>query len=207
MAEKRRTYLKHGIEYLYYITHLENLNSIARQGLLSHERVYKHHKPRDISNPEVQERRVRSDPIHHKPLHEYVPLYFHFKNPMLYRLRDRRSALAVLCLDSRIMLKPRIIFTDGNAASSGTAFYNNIADLGKLDWECIWAQYWTKFEDGKRKRCAEVLVPEKISFDDVQQIVVCNDKARTVAQEAASARVDIQVQIKPEWFFWHVENR
>ena len=190
---------KYRIEYLYHITHLDNLNSIAMHGLLSHERAHADHNPADISDPDVQERRTRSDPIHQKPLHEYVPLYFQLKNPMLYRRRKLRSELAVLCIDSRVIQKPDVIFTDGNAASSETSFYRDPADLDELDWDCIWAQYWTNFEDGKRKRCAEVLVPERISFDDVQQIVVHNDNARMVAQEATSSHVDTQVQ--PGWFF------
>ena len=55
-----------------------------------------------------------------------------------------------------------IIFTDGNAASEKTIFYEDAADLDALDWDCLEAEYWTDFDDGARKRCAEALVPVRI---------------------------------------------
>lgn len=70
-------------EYLYSITHLKNLESIATHEALSHNRAADY-SPVDISAPSVQGRRKRSDPII-TPLHDYVPLYFRARNPMLYR--------------------------------------------------------------------------------------------------------------------------
>lgn len=189
----------YGITYLYHITHLRNLKSIATHGLLPHERAHADHSPADISDPDVQERRARRDPIYQKPLHDYVPLYFRARNPMLYRRRDRQSELAVLCIDRRVMQNPGVIFTDGNAASNGTSFYSDLADLDKLDWDCIQARYWTKFKDGRRKRCAEVLVPELIPFNAVRRIVAQNEDARATARAATSSHLDIPVE--PEWFF------
>ena len=189
----------YGIRYLYHITHLRNLKSIATHGLLSHNRAHTAHSPADISGPDVQERRARRDPIYQKPLHDYVPLYFRARNPMLYRRRDRQSELAVLCVDRRVMQNPGVIFTDGNAASNRTSFYSDLTDLDKLDWDCLKAEYWPDFEDGGRKRCAEVLVPELIPFDAVGRIVVQNEDARAAARAATSSHLDIPV--KPEWFF------
>lgn len=187
------------IRYLYYIAPLENLKSIATHGLLSHNRAHADHSPADISDPDVQKRRMRRDPIYQKPLHDYVPLYFRARNPMLSRRRSLQSELAVLYIDRRMMQNPGAIFTDGNAASNRTSFYSDLADLDKLDWDCIWAPDWTKFEDGRRKRCAEVLVPELIPFNAVRRIVVQNEDARAAARAATSSHIDILVE--PEWFF------
>lgn len=97
------------------------------------------------------------------------------------------------------MRLPGVVFTDGNAASDATQFYNNTEDLNKIDWEVLKAERWTELPDGKRKRCAEVLVPDSISFDSVRRIVVENEHARVAAGHAIS--FSLPIDVKPEWFF------
>ncbi len=188
-----------GINYLYHMTHIDNLSSIAKSGLTTHNLAYANYHPHDISDPEVQmRRRRRHDPINEKALHDYVALYFRARNPMLSRRRADQNSLAVLYISNRVMFFPGTIFTDGNAAATATKFYDNIAELDKLDWECLQAQYWTNFEDGARKRCAEVLVPEPIATESIERIVVNNQRAHDVVQVAMP---QVETQVRPEWFF------
>ncbi len=166
---------KHRINCLYHITDKDNLFSIVKHGLKSHDIAHGKYCPTDIANPEVNQR--RSDiMIGDKPLHEYVPLYFAPKNPMSSKRRD--SKLAILHVDREVIRKPNVIFTDGNAASSYTIFFNDINDLDKLDWKCLKAQYWSDFIDGTRKRCAEVLVPHEINLNYIKEISVKNERIR-----------------------------
>ncbi len=188
-----------GISYLYHMTHIDNLSSIARSGLTTHNLAHANYRPHNISDPEVQKRRRRRhDPINRRALHDYVALYFRARNPMLSRRRADQESLAVLYISNRVMLFPRTIFTDGNAAATDTKFYDNITDLDKLDWECLQAQFWNDFEDGTRKRCAEVLVPEPIATESIKRIVVNNQRAHDVVQVAMPK---VEIQVRPEWFF------
>lgn len=191
--------IRYGIKYLFHMTHIDNLNSIAKSGLTTHNLAHVRHHPRDISDPDVQRRRRwLRDPINERALHDYVALYFRARNPMLSRRRDKQDNLAILYISNRVMFFPGTIFTDGNAAATDTKFYDNIADLSKLDWECLQAQYWNDFEDGARKRCAEVLVPESIATKLIENIVVYSQQAHDVVQVAMP---EIEIQVRPKWFF------
>ena len=190
---------RYGIKYLYHMTHTDNLDSIAKSGLTTHNLAYANYHPYDISDPSVQmRRRERRDPINGRALHDYVALYFRARNPMLSLRRDKQDTLAVLYISNRVMYFPGTIFTDGNAAAAATKFYDNIAELNKLDWDCLQAQYWNDFEDGARKRCAEVLVPKPIATELIENIVVYSQHAHDVVQVAMP---QVEIQVRPEWFF------
>ena len=128
---------------------------------------------------------------------------------MLYVRKDIQDQLVILCLRKELLCQEGSVFTDGNAASEPTNFFNTIEDLDKLDWNCIRAVRWNEFPDGRRKRCAEVLVPNFVSTYDIQQVAVeTEETAMRVAQEleseGASGRrllMNIQVQVQPRWFF------
>ena len=183
--------------FLYHITDVDNVSSIAEAGLQSHNRAHGQYRPTDISDPEVQGRRQGScDPHYGRQLHDYVCLYFRAKGPMLYRRQDRQCRLAVLYVASSVLEMSRVVFTDGNAASPRTKFYYSAEDLQKLDWNCLRAQYWTDFPDGKRKRCAEVLVPDEVPVQLIDRVVVYDDWARTRIGPTLWS-----VEVRPEYCF------
>lgn len=194
----RKQTAKYRIEYLYHLTHCDNLPNIYKFGLLSHNGAHAKFNPVDISDPSVNGRRAdRRDGIYNRPLHAYVPLYFTPRNPMLYVRRDQQHDLAVICIDKDLLLCDGTVFTDGNAASDGTKFFRDTQDLRELDWECIRAEYWTEHQDGRRKRCAEVLVPDKVGSEHFRCVVVINDDAARKVREI----VDVRVWNRPRWFF------
>ncbi len=170
----------HGIDYLYHMTYIDNLASIIQNGVLSHNEAYRKGLiEADISDPNVQDIRANTvDPFYDRPLHDYVPLYFSPRNPMLYRRREIQENIVILGLDPRLLSEPNIIFTDGNAAASGTFFYIGISMLGNLPWNSIRARSWTDIEDGKRIKCAEVLVPSRIEPSRIQVVFCYSDKHR-----------------------------
>ena len=184
--------------FLYHITELDNLPTIAEAGLKSHNRAHSDYAPTDISLPSVQENRgSKFDGVYGRPLHDYVPLYFRARNPMLFLRREKQPRLAVLYIDSAVLLYANAVFTDGNAASENTKFFCAIEDLDRLDWECLEADYWSNFDDGKRKRCAEVLVPHGIPRECIRGVVVSDESA----QNEIASLVPWPIKIKPEWFF------
>jgi len=151
---------KYGIKYLYHMTHKKNLPYILKHGLLCHEDAHDSgYNKKNIANSDVIARRERKiDPIYNQLVINYVPFYFRIKNPMLFVKRAIQDDIVILCYDPSLLLKEETIFTDGNAASDNTKFFNDISNLNKLNWECLNARYWHDFPDGKREKMAEVLV-------------------------------------------------
>ena len=165
-------YSEYGIDFLYYITHVDNMPSILEHGLLSHNAAHQSGLvSEDISDSNVQELRAGKSAFG-RPLHDYVPLYFNHKNPMLFVRREIQDDLVVLCVDRSLLVQDGVIFTDGNATNGPTNFFDDVSRLADLDWDCIWADYWNNFPDGGRIRCAEVLVPDAVPFDEIRRIRV-----------------------------------
>jgi len=68
----------------YHMTHIENLEGIITfKGLQSYSKI-KGRSYKDLSNPSVQlGRDAVTVSVSKKPLHDYVPLYFGWKTPMV----------------------------------------------------------------------------------------------------------------------------
>ena len=77
-------------------------------------------------------------------------------------------------------------------------FFDNLADLKELDWDCLYADRWNDFDDGKRTRCAEILVPGSVPLSRVARAVVSNEPLR---DELTRLRWPTRVDVRPEGFF------
>jgi hypothetical protein len=71
------------IKELHYITHIDNMLSIWKHGILCHKLAYRL-KHISVSMEEVQKKRANKKVPGGKPLHEYANLYFCARNPMLF---------------------------------------------------------------------------------------------------------------------------
>lgn len=150
---------------LFYMASIENIEGILSKGILSHNIAHEDRLAKvDISNQEVNRRRNRNEPVFNRNIHDYAPLYINPKNPMQYVLfkNGMREKLVLIKVNPNILLEEDVIFSDGNAASHRTNFYNDIDDFNKLNWTCINDIYWVNYSDGKRFRCSEVLVYKQI---------------------------------------------
>jgi hypothetical protein len=193
---------KYGIDHLYHMTYIDNLTSIIENGLLSHNEAYRQGAiAADISDPNVQDIRAETvDPFYNRPLHEYVPLYFSPRNPMLYKRREIQEDIVILGLDPQILSEPNVLFTDGNAAASETMFYRGIQMLNQLPWNSIRSRTWTDIEDGKRIKCAEVLVYPKIEPSRIQMVFCYSNKHRGTIISAKQGTL-IMGRVNPELYF------
>lgn len=193
------TLKEYGIDYVYHMTHISNLANILKNDLLSHNLAHQRFNIVDISNPTVNAYRKAKDPIYGLSLHDYVPTYLNPKNPMSYVRREEANNYAILKLNKKLLLQTGAIFTDGNAACINTSFYNDITDLDQLDWECLHAHYWADFIDGKRKRNAELLVPQTIPAKYIEEIAIKNvNKLRDMPRLNNAGP---KIIIAPEIFF------
>lgn len=192
----------YGIDSFYHMTHIENLQSILEKGLFPHSNQY---QKKDISDLDVNNRRSRLEPIYNKSIHEYVPFYFNPKNAMLYVRRNIQNEVVILVLRKELILKNKSIFTDGNASCTTTKFYNNkIENLNKLDWTCLNDNNWNEHEDGRRKRMAEVLVPNYVSVDNIEAIICNNSYTKTYIEnilKKVNLEKEIFVNIEKKLYF------
>jgi hypothetical protein len=153
------------------MTHKDNINNIIKHGILNHDdaRSYKVNLV-DISDPEAQRWRERPEPCYKRRIHDYAPLYINPRNPMLSARRHLQDDLCLLEVSLTVLARNEYLITDGNAASRDTQFYSSINDFKSLPWDVLDVKYWADLPDGKRKRCAEVLIYPKISQEFIGSI-------------------------------------
>ena len=156
------------VKELHYIAPIANVASILQHGILSYNQAKKvvH---QSVAMPEIQQRRSKKAVPGGRPLHDYVNLYFHARNPMLYKLRAEHERLCVLRICPDMLDLPGAIICDGNAASDYTRFWPAQGGLHLLSRDEVFAEWWTDddiFEKWRKTRakCAEVLVPDRIEI-------------------------------------------
>jgi hypothetical protein len=167
------------VSCFWHLTHRENISSILQYGILNFNeaRSKKEFTPIDISNPSIQNYRKWRKPYDNRSLHEYALSFIRPRGPMLFSLKKdfRYEKLCLLevslsALDGNIFL-----LTDGNAASEKTRIYNSTLFLDKLPWDTLNDSWWNNYEDGARKKGAEILVYPEISPLHIKTIY-CNSQ-------------------------------
>lgn len=173
----------------YYFADFRNFKSIIENGIISRNSIIKSNfNFFDFSNSEVQTRRhFREFYINGIKywIHDFVPLYFVPKTPTLYAIKDMQDKLFFIEINSAKLLENKKYFlTDGNAASSNTSFFENTEeDEKKISWEVIKADYWNNFEDGARKRNAEILIYDRIEPKYFNRIIINNKEVSDFLHE------------------------
>ena len=184
----------HNVHFLYHITHINNLPSIMNRGLLSHS-LAENLPHRDISMHDVNERRAWCETIYGRPIHDYVPLYFNPRNPMLFKRRNIQRELLILAIRREVLFAEKILVTDGNAASPRTEIFP-LHDIEMIDWNGVHTSFWPDYEDGKRKICAEVLVPDRIDSREIETISCNNPSLLKYAESRIPTSTPIRINTK-----------
>ena len=196
------------INYLYHLTHVDNIKSIHNFGLCSRSRTDEEgYTTIQIANRQVLNRRKQKViRISGRRLPDYVPLFFTPQAPMLYsdEVTPVQDETAILCLDYSLLLRRDVIFTDGNATSYRTRFFKDLRFIDYLDWTdcirdrsnliCFGSQQ--EYDEWRRKRAAEVLVPDWISFSHVQCIIVKTQQARQRLYDPVQGIT----KVDPKWY-------
>jgi len=184
------------LEELHYITPLMNVESIIQRGIFSHQKAEKiEHE--SVAMNEIQERRKKVVVPGGRPLHQYVNLYFHARNPMMYKRKDVHLELSVVRVSKDVLALPKVVIADRNASSDYVLFTSAPDGLRFINKYLVYAKYWNhddpieKFRRASIK-CAEVLVPDKIPTDFIL--------GAYVSCEASKIKLyDIIKEIKPDF--------
>lgn len=195
------------INFLYNINDLKNLISIFDHGILSKNSLIKKgiNNFTDLSNPDVQNRRDKIRVTNHEFLHDYANLYIDARNPMMYVLIKNKNIddLCVICVDKKILDLENVVVTDRNAASELAQFIEPENALRFLDFDTIFARYWTDSrpyvqDELKSKKCAEVLVLDKIPVNYLIKIKVASEQAK---ENVEQLQLNVPVEIDRDIFF------
>lgn len=199
---------KPDIKGLFYITHVNNITSILRHGILSHALVEerKIQFTRIYDDQIVSNRRERKTPAG-KSLWEYANLYFQPRNPMLYRVINEKDKKDIAIVEVRrdILNQPNVFISTGNAASAPSDILpvqNGVKAIYQM-WEVINNEWWNDTDGSKRKIMAECLVPELVPPDLIQAIYVTShsvaDKLRNDLQSNILVIPEPRMFFQPTW--------
>ena len=194
----------------YYITHIDNLPSIIKHGILSHERIgienvqgismFKRQKDKK----ENVSRKSKTIPkICGNNLLHYANLFFQPRNPMMYRaiLESNAEKLAVLEVDNTILGEPRVVITDGNATNGTTQFYipSEETKILQQQWATIKSEWWKECDGSKRKIMAECLVPDRTKPEYIRSVIIADDKAKNQVRRLVD-NIQLPVILDPHLF-------
>jgi len=183
---------------------LENIPSVLKLGILSNERAAKL-EHRSVAMEDVQEKRE----LKHVPgglkLRQYANLYFHARNPMLYKRKGEINNLCVLRISTEILQLPGVVLADCNASSPYVRFLAP-SQWALLDYEAIYAMDWNRqhandpyaYRVHKARKCAEVLVPHVVKPAFVIGAYVVDEAAKLKLE---SLGFDRAVAIDSDMFF------
>jgi hypothetical protein len=97
------------------------------------------------------------------------------------------------------------VFTDGHAVIDFTKFYEDAADLNRVDWEIMEAVIWRDIPsdgDRKRRRQAEFLVYDACPMGLIDLIAVkTNTMARHVTAILEDTGYNIPIEVRSDWYY------
>ena len=199
---------------LYYITHIDNIASMLKHGVLSHQEVL----TRDLTyvpiynKSIVNSRRAKKTPDG-KSLWEYANVYFKPRNAMLYQVVAAKQKpieeIAIIVVDYHwIVSQPGVFISTGNAANNDSEFVptiprKRIGEAFAKFGGALALDYGREDNGTKRMMMAECLVPEKIPPDRITAIYTPGrptaDRIMDILRHVG--RLGLPVIPQPDMFF------
>ena len=206
--------------WLFRIVHINNVEYILRNGMFTHQHAQADPNYINIGDSSlIAQRHVHAVGINPPGgnLGDYVPFYFGALSPMLLNImtgyrgitqRPQRDIVYICCkLDDLTTHCGEWCFTDGHGKNAITEFYNDIAQLGEVDWNVVGERYWNNTDDDfdkMRKKQAEFLVQGNVPPICISRIVVYNaDASNTVQEIVDRLGLEIPVRINPNNQFYY----
>jgi len=189
----------------YHMTHIQNLSGILNDGELRSHNHMRGCSYFNLANEEVQAGRAAVVvSVSGLPLHDYVPLYFGYKTPMVASNQKFNEDLLFLRFSLDILSTSNTVFSDGNARSLNTKFYlfKDVQDLSALDVAAIRTTKYAGKPEIKRKKQSELLISNLLPISHILDIICYSESARTRTLEILQ-KFDIKkpVKVNPGWYF------
>ncbi len=205
--------------FFYHFTHIDNLESIIRNGILcTNEKIKRGINHLNVANNEIQVRRSQMI-VTCKPygtVHDYVPFYFGSKSLMLLGILNRKTVdqklMVYMCISIDKLLNDEVVFTDKSANTTiSPSFYNDPAYLDRLYWELIDSNSWHEEGENKNYRMAEALIHERVPIEWIDFYVVfdneCAERIREIYNKLGLGEPNICTEpiydgINNRFFYW-----
>jgi len=206
---------------IYHITHLDNLPQMVDGVLWSDaERIRRDLNCTVVGMSEIKRRRLEELEVDCHPgtkVGEYVPFYFCPRSIMLFLLHKGnhpdltyaggQRPIVHLQADLRRVVEwaesegRRWAFSNGNAGTRYTSFFNDLGQLEGLDWDAIAATNWKDLMVREHKQ-AEFLVEGFFPWELVERIGVIDRKiAESVADVLSKAAHRPDVRVAGNWYY------
>ena len=187
------------------MTHIDNLRPILQTGELRSYNLMRGQSYRNVANEDVQAGRAAIVvPASQKPLHDYVPLYLGFKTPMVAINQAHNEDLLFLRFSLDVLATPGSVVCDGNARSLATKFYlfNGPDIFSNLDVAAIRSVKYAKDPELKRKKQAEILIPDKLPMSQMLDMICYSESTKTRALSILSEfGIKRAVTVNQGWYF------
>lgn len=187
---------------LHCIMPMANVASVLTHGILSYERAAALAHASVALQP-VQDRRDQKVVPGGLRLHQYANLYFHARNPMLFKRLNEVASLCVLRVSTDVLTLAGTVITDQNAASGWVRFLHP-SQWSQLEFDDILAMDWRHPDDQvaywrhKARKCAEVLVPNLVESRFLRGAYVVDEQAQ---QRLFALGFTLPVSLNPVLFF------
>lgn len=174
------------------MTHIENIPHIIENGITHRESEHSNKEYKAIGDNSLISTRDTFPIPGGNLLGNFIPFYLGLRTPMLYVIQNGYNGVKALqpskivyCVSSiqRIIdTGIDFVYTDGHATDSFTNFYlpNDIGKIeSQIDFEATKARFWKDENDLdlKRRKEAEFLIKQNLSFKDILGFAVYNDEA------------------------------
>ncbi len=204
--------------WVYHFTPVENLPGIlASSGIVCSNRCRTQQV--SIAHQRIQNRRSRKQ-VTRGPggnLHDYVPFYFAPRSPMMFAINGGAVAtynrgqgdLIYLVLELQSVAKAglRFVFTDRHAVTEYAVFYDEPADLDRIDWDLMASERWNNvsyYPDRKDRRQAEFLVHGHVPWGLVDSLAVMTPRSKRLVENLLGqfpSAMQKPVRVEPGWYF------
>jgi hypothetical protein len=181
---------------------LKNIPSVLKLGILSNDLAGK--IPHEsVAMDEMQEKRDKKQVPGGRRLHQYANLYFHARNPMMYKRKAKARELCVLRISTDVCEMPGVVFADSNA-SGGYVRFLSPSQWHLMNFDDIFASDWRHPNDPiafyrhKSRKCAEVLVPDRVETRFLKGAWVADE---LVGDALGRLGFPLPIEIDPVLFF------
>lgn len=201
--------------------HVDNLHIYLKRGGLHAP----NHAPNDglmyrtNHNADIQATR-HTTPIPCGPrgvIHDFIPFYFGYLSPMLLQLKtgqvpgytQGQTPFIYLVTTAQAVRDAGqgFVFSDGHGIAAFTQWFDDLAELDKVDWEMVNQRYWADTindMDRQRRKQAEFLVHCFCAWSLIHEIGVF-DNAMQVRTEAILAEHNATqnglVRVRRDWYY------
>lgn len=99
------------------------------------------------------------------------------------------------------------VFSDGHGIAAFTDWYDDLGQLGQVDWNMVYQRYWADTADDmdrQRRKQAEFLVYRFCPWSLIEEIAVMNQAAKLAVESVFDDfhdEVRRKVVIRPGWYY------